>query len=399
MKPTKLSILNFQFSISFALAVAVLLGACGDKAENVADATTYEVKGSVKNMQDGTILMLFSYNDGGGSMIAMDTVQAGSFYFKVSPETDNTERYMIAGVRNPDFSPLGLHFWAAAGDRVRIKGNNNLIFTWEVNAPAPENAVLGKYIKRSRDLWNRRQEILIERNQLSHKVKHDQLASQAQRLSEEEDSLMILTAANDLRIMHKSKVDAIWLEMFCNNAIISSKLKDFPYTEELRQLYEGLTAEQRNHRFAKEACTALFTRQHVAKGKAIDGELWDLDGNKHSLAELQGTFVLLDFWGKGCAPCMKALPELAILAEMYNGKLSIVSISTDTDDVWREASKQHPMTWYNWCDGNGSDSMFARYGKGSIPLFVLISPEGYILDTWRGYGQGSLTNRLKGIIE
>ena len=294
---------------------------------------------------------------------------------------------------------MGLHFWAAVGDRVRIKGNNNLIFTWEVNAPAPENATLSKYIKRSRDLWNRRQEILIERNQLPHKVEHDQLASQAQRLSEEEDSLMILTAANDLRIMRKSKVDAIWLEMFCNNAIMSSKFKDFPYTEELRQLYEGLTSEQRNHRFAKEACTALFTRQHVAKGKAIDGELWDLDGNKHSLAELLGTFVLLDFWGKGCAPCMKALPELAILAEMYNDKLSIVSISTDTDDVWREASKQHPMTWYNWCDGNGSDSMFARYGKGSIPLFVLISPEGYILDTWRGYGQGSLTNRLKGIIE
>ena len=392
MKPTRLS-------ISFALAVAVLMGACGNNTENVADATTYEVKGSVKNMQDGTILMLFSYNDGGGSMIAMDTVQAGSFYFKVSPETDNTERYMIAGVRNPDFSPLGLHFWAAAGDCVRITGDNNLIFTWEVNAPAPENATLSKYIKRSRDLWNRRQEILIERNQLPHKVEHDQLASQAQRLSEEEDSLMILTAANDLRIMRKSKVDAIWLEMFCNNAIISSKLKDFPYTEELRQLYEGLTAEQRNHRFAKEAYTALFSPQYVAKGKAIDGELWDLDGNKHSLAELQGTFVLLDFWGKGCAPCMKALPELAILAEMYNDKLSIVSISTDTDDVWREASKQHPMTWYNWCDGNGSDSMFARYGKGSIPLFVLISPEGYILDTWRGYGQGSLTNRLKGIIE
>ena len=28
MKPTKLSILNFQFSISFALALAMLLGAC-----------------------------------------------------------------------------------------------------------------------------------------------------------------------------------------------------------------------------------------------------------------------------------------------------------------------------------------------------------------------------------
>ncbi len=384
-----------------ALVVAVLLGACGNKTENVADATTCEIKGSVKDVQDGTILMLFSYNDGGGSMIAMDTVQAGGFYFKVSPETNNTERFMIAGVRNPDFSPLGLHFWAAAGDCVRIKGENNLLFTWEVNAPAPENATLGKYIKRSRDLWNRRQEILIERNQLPHKVEHDQLTLQAQRLSEEEDSLMILTAANDLHIMQKSKVDAIWLEMFCNNAIMSSKLKDFPYTyiEKLRLLYQRLTEEQRNHRFAKEAYIALFTRQHVAKGKAIDGELRDLDGNKHTLAELHGTFVLLDFWGKGCVPCMKALPELGILAEMYSGRLSIVSISTDTDDVWREASKQHPMTWHNWSDGSGPDGLFAHYGKGAIPLFVLISPDGYILDTWRGYGQGSLTNRLKGIIE
>ena len=41
MKPTKL----FLF-----LAVAVLLGACGNNTENVADATTYEVKGSVKNI-------------------------------------------------------------------------------------------------------------------------------------------------------------------------------------------------------------------------------------------------------------------------------------------------------------------------------------------------------------
>ncbi|MBQ3238829.1 MAG: hypothetical protein IJA98_07140, partial [Bacteroidaceae bacterium] len=62
-----------QIKLFLFLAVAMLLGACGNNTENVADATTYEVKGSVKNMQDGTILMLFSYNDGGGSMIAMDT--------------------------------------------------------------------------------------------------------------------------------------------------------------------------------------------------------------------------------------------------------------------------------------------------------------------------------------
>lgn len=383
-----------------ALAAAVLLVACEKNIKHTADPTICEIKGSLNNVPDGTLLMLFNFKDYRGSMIAMDSVQDGSFYFKVTPETTETERYMLAGVRNENFSPLGLHFWAAAGDFVHIKGDNNLILTWQVDARAPENAVMGKYIKRSKALWDRRQEILIERNTLPYKVKVEQLTERAQQLIKEEDSLIILTAANDLRIMRKSKVDEIWLEMFNTNAITASKIKNFPYTEELRKLYNRLTEEQQTHRWAQEAHATLFTSQQAEKDeKVTDGELFDLDGNKHTLSELQGKYILLDFWGEGCSPCMQALSELKILAEMYKEKLSIVSISTDTDDVWREASKEHNITWHNWSDGKGEDGIFALYGKGGIPLFVLISPDGNIINVWRGYGKGSLTNKLKGIIE
>ena len=383
-----------------ALAIAMLMVACENTIKHTADSTICEIKGSLNNVPDGTLLMLFNFKDYQGRMIAMDSVQDGSFYFKVTPETTETERYMLAGVRNKNFSPLGLHFWATAGDFVHIKGDNSLILTWQVDARAPENAVMGKYIKRSKALWNRRQEILIERNQLPDKVKVEQLAEKAQQLIKEEDSLMILTAANDLRIMQKSKVDEIWLEMFNTNAIMASKIKKFPYTEELRLLYNRLTEEQKANRWAQEAHAALFASQKTEKGeKVADGELLDLDGNRHTLAELQGKYILLDFWGNGCSPCMQALPELGILANMYKEKLSIVSISTDTDEVWREASKEHSITWHNWSDGKGQNGMFALYGQGGIPLFVLISPDGNIIDKWRGYGKGVLTNRLKGVIE
>ena len=130
-----------------------------------------------------------------------------------------------------------------------------------------------------------------------------------------------------------------------------------------------------------------------------DSELFDIDGNKHTLSELQGRYVLLDFWGKGCAPCIEALPELGMLADMYKDKLSVVSISLDTDELWRAALKTHPITWHNWSDGKGENGIFSHYGKGGIPLFVLISPDGNILDLWRGYGQGTLIDRLKGVIE
>ena len=383
-----------------ALAIAMLMVACENTIKHTADSTICEIKGSLNNVPDGTLLMLFNFKDYQGRMIAMDSVQDGSFYFKVTPETTETERYMLACVRNKNFSPLGLHIWATAGDFVHIKGDNSLILTWQVDARAPENAVMGKYIKQSKALWNRRQEILIERNQLPEKVKVEQLAEKAQQLIKEEDSLMILTAANDLRIMRKSKVDEIWLEKFNANAITASKIKNFPYTEELRKLYNQLTEEQQAHRFAKEAYAALFTSQQAENSeKVTDGELFDLDGNIHTLSELQGKYILLDFWAKGCSPCMQALSELGILAEMYKEKLSIVSISTDTDDVWREASKEHNITWHNWSDGKGENGMFALYGKGGIPLFVLISPDGNIIKVWRGYSKGGLTNNLKGIIE
>ena len=50
---------------------------------------------------------------------------------------------------------------------------------------------------------------------------------------------------------------------------------------------------------------------------------------------------------------------------------------------WREALKKYPITWYNWYDG----IIYNLYNAndGGIPLFVLISSDGYIIDKWYGY--------------
>ena len=135
--------------------------------------------------------------------------------------------------------------------------------------------------------------------------------------------------------------------------------------------------------------------------KAFDGELTDLDGNSHSLAELKGKYILLDFWASGCGPCISALPELALVAQMYKDKLCVVSVNIEPVDDWREALKKHPIIWYNWNDGKGGAGIYDRYcaNGGGIPLFVLISPDGYIIDKWGGYGDGAITNQLKGKVE
>jgi len=52
----------------------------------------------------------------------------------------------------------------------------------------------------------------------------------------------------------------------------------------------------------------------------------------------------------------------------------------------------------NLSDGRGMrGGIAAKYNLRGIPHYVLISPEGKIIDIWGGYGEGSLLNRLKSL--
>ena len=35
-----------------------------------------------------------------------------------------------------------------------------------------------------------------------------------------------------------------------------------------------------------------------------DTDLYDLQGNIHHLADYKGKYLLVDFWSRGCGPCM-----------------------------------------------------------------------------------------------
>ena len=127
--------------------------------------------------------------------------------------------------------------------------------------------------------------------------------------------------------------------------------------------------------------TYLFPPQVVEVGDEMaDADLYDLEGNVHRLADFKGKYIMLDFWSRGCGPCLMALPEMKEVAEMYKDRLTVVSLSIDTKKGWEAASKTHEMTWQNLSDLKGSNGLYAKYGVRGIPNYVLISPEGRIVE-------------------
>ena len=379
------------------LGLTLMLGACTSPQPK----DYYEIVGEVKNVEDSTIINLFRRDGDVGRTIATDTIIGGKFYFKIKPDSLMKDELSLGCHRSKQFPSMSATLWASAGDYVKVTGENTLIHIWEVKGGAPENATWQAYLNDSRELWEEYQRNSVLQKELSTqarslpKEERDALKLKYDSLESINDKLMIQIGANEIQRMKKTEVDVIWMDKLRGLALSVKYTKDYPYKEETIALYNSLTEEQKQDRLAQEAYVMLFPPQHVEVGKEMaDTDLFDLQGNKHRLADLKGKYILIDFWSSGCGPCIMAIPEMGELASTYKDKLNIVSISTDNKNVWERASKEHPMTWNNWNDMKGQAGIYAQYDQGGIPNYTLISPEGIVLEQWTGYGKGSLKAKI-----
>ena len=57
---------------------------------------------------------------------------------------------------------------------------------------------------------------------------------------------------------------------------------------------------------------------------ALDFTLADMDGETHSLSDLRGQVVMLNFWGTWCPPCRREMPSMERLYNKYKDQGMIV---------------------------------------------------------------------------
>ena len=119
----------------------------------------------------------------------------------------------------------------------------------------------------------------------------------------------------------------------------------------------------------------------------------DSRGNKISLADYRGKWVMLDFWGTWCGPCRKSHPHLIELYRKYSPEdLVLISVAWeyDTDPQWRavwlDAIEKDGLTWTNIADNEfpAEGSITGDYQISVFPTKVLIDPEGALAGIFPG---------------
>ncbi|MBQ8271683.1 MAG: AhpC/TSA family protein [Tidjanibacter sp.] len=376
----------------FGIALAMV--ACGPSTPK----DYYEIEGNVTNVEDGAVFYLFRLDGNAGTAIAHDTLQSGKFYFRITPEAAKEHLTLLCW--RDDFPNMEARIWAEAGDKVVITGEDKLVYTWKVKGPAPENRSQQGYIRCAKEIYKDLQRALIEDNMLWAamdepnadmallEAKYDSLGNEQLRLQSEIHKHL-------LKRMRRCKMDEVGMMHLCEMSSMFKSYPEFSHRKEVEDIFNSLGEEWHNHPSYEKIKTRVYPTKEATIGEPmIDGEFYDLEGGSHTLSELSGYYILLDMWSCGCGPCIMALPEMGEIAEKYKDRLRVVSITTDTDKVWREASERHTMSWHNWSDGKQESGIYAHYDQGGIPNYTLISPEGMIIDRWMGYGTGSLLQKV-----
>ena len=118
----------------------------------------------------------------------------------------------------------------------------------------------------------------------------------------------------------------------------------------------------------------------------------DFKGGKKSLKDFRGNYVYIDVWATWCQPCIAQIPFLKQLEKDYEGKnLKIVSISTDSDRrsggswdnaeaKWKKMVKERDLSGTQLWAGKDEMRFSQDYVISGIPRFILIDPEGKIVD-------------------
>lgn len=165
-------------------------------------------------------------------------------------------------------------------------------------------------------------------------------------------------------------------------------------TDSLTLYYNRFPEGVKNTVYGKYVREELERRKKGVPGIAApDFTTTDINGNKLSLSDYKGKYVLLDFWASWCVPCRKGNPHLLKLYAKYQGAgFEIIGVASDDgkEEAWKKAVAQDKIgVWKHVLSGYDQEKRMRgeknenhigeKYGIATLPTKILVNPKGVII--------------------
>lgn len=349
------------------------------------------VIGEVKNIEEGTVFNL-SETDGTGLSgrysIEEDNGKVINGRFQLNYKSYNpASRHFALYSNSPHFGGhwTALDIWAEQGDTIYVKGNDNFIGNWEVKTRAPEQKEWDLIRKATAKEYKAFQQAWLD-YETYRQYRRDTEMSEA-----EWDSTKVILAQKDtLRIKNRTlwfksqliamkelPVTDFWMDKLSTLIYFASNNREM-LEEPIKELYmlKGDKIDRKPDGKSVREWVYPYPKAELGK-PCVDSDFFDVNGKKYRIADFRGKYVLLDFWANYCGACIGAFPHIGKLQQQYADQLTVISISVDKIDTWKNSPHQKEITWHSLNDGGGHwGGIAGSYDIMAMPTYILISPDG-----------------------
>ena len=166
-------------------------------------------------------------------------------------------------------------------------------------------------------------------------------------------------------------------------------------SEDAIKIFDKLDSKMKNISFYTEAAKRVNGILLTKIGNTVPdiSTFRTPDSSKFELSKLRGKYLIVDFWGTWCGPCMSGMPKMKTYLEKYGDKLNILGVAQESDkgQKWKKTIIDSKLTWYHVLSGKGNEDLVVRFSVAGFPTKLIIDPKGKILARYVGEDEGFYT--------
>ena len=181
---------------------------------------------------------------------------------------------------------------------------------------------------------------------------------------------------------HPSSAAAIWL---LSDMMIRSQLSNSLATE----LFKKMNREKLvDVSFYADVAKRVDGFTLTAAGKTVPdiNSMNTYTGKKFDLSSLRGKYVVLDFWGTWCGPCISGMPKMKEYLDAYQSKLEIVGVASESDngERWKKFLDGKPQYQWHQVLSRKTEDYILKFSVAGFPTKIIVDPEGKIIGRFVG---------------
>jgi len=182
-----------------------------------------------------------------------------------------------------------------------------------------------------------------------------------------------------------NSLGAVW---YLNDLMLRRQIDD----SEAELLFNNFSKDLAEYADYKNVATRIEGTKATKEGFPVPSikTTATLDGKEFDIRSLRGKYVLIDFWGIWCGPCVAEMPTVKEFQEKHKEKLVVLGINSgDSKEKIQAFVDKHGYNWMQLMSDkkNTSDNFVNRFNVQGFPTKFIIDPRGNIVKKYLGGGE------------